>query len=126
VLEELTAAGTQLRLFPPQTRNDARAVRYIHDIRLEFRPESGERRRSLHFGNCRKKMGRGNSNRLHELSLAREMYRSNRGCPLSACVQGGGMKSLLAVRVVTAAITAPVSSVSAPQAAPPVKAKTIT
>jgi hypothetical protein len=40
-------------------------VRYIHDARLECRPESGERRRSLHFGNCRKQMGRGSSNRLH-------------------------------------------------------------
>ena len=42
---------------------------------------------------------------------AQEMYRSNRGCQLSAWVQGGGMKSLSAISVVAAAITAPISSV---------------
>jgi hypothetical protein len=33
-------------------------VRYIRDTRLECRAESGERRRSLHFGNCRKNRAR--------------------------------------------------------------------
>jgi hypothetical protein len=83
-------------------------ARYIRDTRLECRAESGERRRSLHFGNCRKKWGEAAQ---IDCIAAQKMYRSNRGYQLSAWVQGGGMKSLLAVSVVAAAITAPISSV---------------